>query len=398
MKFKKEHISRELNLPRQAHFFLFGPRQVGKSTWIRKNFLPEETLYFDLLLSDTYMRLKVDPSLFRQEIQARANRYLYVVVDEIQRIPELLNEIHYLIENEPNTPFFILTGSSARKLKRAKANLLAGRAWTLHLHPLTPTEIMASSYPFILNKALSRGSLPAAYLQSDELSTQQLLKSYVETYLKEEIEAEALVRSSGTFLRFLFQAGHENGQSLNFSNIAREVGCSHTTVKEYFQILEDTLVGTMIFPYQKSLRKRLSQHPKFYFFDTGVVRALTKKLSVPLEPQTPEYGRYFEQWIINETIKINDYHNKDWTLSYIRTESGTEIDLIIETPNGKTIAVEIKSTQTPFEGSLKKNLSLADSLPNPHKICVCTAQNPRKIDGIHLLPWKEYLDFLIDLQ
>jgi uncharacterized protein len=389
-------MKRILNPSQKHSFFLFGPRQVGKSTLIKQLFT-ENIETYDLLKTDEYMRLKANPHLFREEVLALNDQIKHIFIDEVQRIPELLNEVHYLMESNDRPLHFILTGSSARKLKRAKANLLAGRAWTLSLHPLSFHELHKAK-SFSLKRVLEMGSLPKIYLEQDDLSAKHYLKSYVETYLKEEIEAEALVRSSGTFLRFLFLAGHESGNPLNFSAISREVGTTHTTVKEYFQILEDTLLGFLLFPYHKSLRKRLSKHPKFYFFDTGVQRALTKKLSLSLEPKTSEYGIAFEHWIINETVRINHYHDKDWEFSYIRTESGNEIDLIIETPSGKTIAVEIKSSEQPALNKIKTAMKLFDGYDNLVQLCVCTTQRKRENGPLLIIGYKDYFDFLVSLK
>ena len=251
-----------------------------------------------------------------------------VFIDEIQKIPPLLDEVQVVMESK-SPPRFVLSGSSARKLKRAQANLLGGRAWTLQLHPLTHVELEEA---FELDKALAVGTLPKIYLEESREAANQYLKSYVETYFREEIEAEALVRSSGTFLRFLFLAGQESGRLLNYSSIARDTGTSHTTVKEYFKILENTLIGRFLLPFHKSPRQRLSQHPKFYLFDTGVERALTRKLSLKLDPRTREYGEAFEHWIVNETIRLAAYLGKDLELSYFRTERGAEVDLVIELP------------------------------------------------------------------
>jgi len=311
----------------------------------------------------------------------------HVVIDEVQKVPALLDEVHFIMES-PNPPHFVLTGSSARKLKRAGGNMLGGRAWKLQLHPLTSMELQEQ---LILERALRIGTLPKVWF-SDEETAHQLLRSYVETYLKEEVEAEALVRASGTFIRFLFQAGHESGNSLNYSTIARDVATSSKTVKEYFQILEDTLIGRFLMAYSKSARRRLSTHPKFYLFDTGVQRALTKKLSVPLVPGTKEFGEAFEHFIINECWRINDYRQLDYEFSYYRTEHGAEVDLIVETPRGACLAVEIESTNQPRVADVRSGFeSFLQVRPQARLICVNTSPNRRVIDGIEFLPWKDFL-------
>lgn len=383
-------IKRQIQLPKDKSFFLFGPRQTGKSTLLYSLFLKEKTYYYDLLKTEEFTRLSAHPELLREEVFARPQKITHVFIDEVQRIPALLNEVHYIIES-PNSPFFVLSGSSARKLKRAKANMLAGRALSYHLHPLTSKELGPQ---FSLTKALQIGSLPVVYLEESAMEAQARLRSYVETYLKEEIELEAQLRNLGTFIHFLSIAANENGNTVNFSNIARETGTSYQSVKAYFQILEDTLLGQFIFPYNKLLRKRLSKHPKFIFFDTGVVRALTKKLNVVLEPKTPDYGRGFEHFIVLEILRQSDYQNLDYNFSYYRTESGAEVDLIIETPKGKTFAVEIKATDRVDSSHLRGLKSFAELCPEAILCCASTSPRRRQIGKIMILPWQEIFDWL----
>lgn len=353
-------------------------------------FPKETTYYYDLLKTEEFTRLSAHPELFREEIIARHEKITHVFVDEVQRIPALLNEVHYLMES-PNSPCFVLSGSSARKLKRAKANLLAGRAFSYHLYPLTSHELAGK---FSLTKTLQLGSLPSVYLEESNSDAQARLRSYVSTYLKEEIELEAQLRNVGSFIHFLSIAASENGNIINFSNIARETGTSYQTVKTYFQILEDTLIGQFLFPHNRSLRKRLSKHPKFIFFDTGVVRALTKRLTVPLEPKTPDYGRAFEHFVLLEIIRQADYQNLDCGFSYYRTEGGAEVDLIVETPRGKTLAIEIKSTDRIDSSHLRGLKSFAELYPKALLYCASTSPKRRQVGKITILPWEEIFDFL----
>jgi predicted AAA+ superfamily ATPase len=379
-------FNRLVKPPKNQSFFLFGPRQTGKTWLLRNEFQPEQTLYYNLLLSEEYMRLNANPVLFREEVLNRNSQVTHIIVDEVQRVPALLNEIHNILESA-NPPHFALTGSSARKLKRSRANMLGGRAWTLQLHPLTHLELQDS---FQLSRALALGTLPKICTEGDAEAA-QILRSYVETYLKEEIEAEALVRATGSFIRFLFQAGHESGNVINFSNIARDVGTSSVTVKQYFQILEDTLIGRFLPAYSKSTRKRLAAHPKFYLFDCGVQRALLKRLTVPLMPQTDEYGTAFEHFIINECWSLNSSKQLDYEFSVFRTENGVEVDLIIETPSGDVFAVEIKSSQNPVAVDFRTGLeSFASICPSAKLFCVCNAPRSRKVDNITILPWLEF--------
>ena len=384
-------ISRLLNLPLNHHFFLFGPRQTGKSTLLKANFQKETTLYYDLLTAGEYLRLSENPTLFRQEILSRNKKITHIVIDEIQRIPELLNEIHSLAE-EPNAPYFCLSGSSARKLKRAHSNLLAGRAWTFHLYPLTHVEL---GDHFSLERALNFGTLPNVYLSEHDEERKRTLRSYVETYLKEEIEREALVRNLGGFLRFLTLAGDENGNVINYSNIARETGTSYKTVKEYFQILEDTLIGFILLPYSKSARKKLVKHPKFYFFDTGVHRALTKKINVNLEPRTSEYGRTFEHFVIAEITRLASYKELDYKFSFFHTTNHAEVDLIVETPKNETFALEIKAKENPDSQDLRGLKSFLEVCPSAKLYCASLAPRRRAVNGFSILPWREAISEII---
>ena len=381
---------RLLELPQKNHFFLFGPRQVGKSTLLKESFAEDKTLYYNLLLEKEYTRLVANPSLLAEEINSADPSISHVIIDEVQRIPALLNEVHNLIENAEPKRVFVLSGSSARQLKRGRANMLGGRAWTRHLYPLTSAEL---GEDFDLARALRFGTLPAIYLGDDE-NARESLESYVDTYLTEEIKAEALVRNIGGFTRFLKLAASESGNLLNYSNIAREAAANNQMIKTYFQILEDTLIGYFLQPYDKSTRKRLVKHPKFYLFDNGVRNALLKTLACNIEPATYAYGVAFEHFIINELIRLNKYHKLDWDLSFYRTTSGAEVDLIIEKPNGETIAVEIKSSEVPSKGDLRSLFSFQEVCPQAQLVCVSRAPHKRDLGGIVVYPWQEFLDEL----
>ncbi len=238
-------------------------------------------------------------------------------------------------------------------------------------------------------------------LEPDPEIQNDILRSYVDTYLKEEIQEEAVVRNIGTFLRFLSQAGFESGNILNYSNVARQAGTTSTTVKEYFQVLEDTLIGSFLLPFSKSRRHRIGGHPKFYLFDNGIQRTLTKRLTVALEAGTPDYGNAFESWILQEVIRLSDYHQKDFEFSYHRTEAGAEVDLVIETPRNKFIAVEIKSSTNPVEADFRSGFkSLRGELgkklgKSVECICVCRAPFSRESESTLILPWSEFFKKLI---
>lgn len=381
-------IKRTVEFPLKHSFFVFGPRQTGKSTLLRGTFPEKNTLYYDLLKSEEYLRLTARPELFREEIASRDQKITHVVVDEIQRIPALLNEIHHILENSSGGPHFCLSGSSARKLKRTHANLLAGRAWTYRLFPLTHRELGES---FSLEKALNFGTLPSVYLAPGAEDARNTLRAYVETYLKEEVEAEAVTRSLGGFLRFLTLAADENGNVVNFSTIARECGVSYKTAQGYFQILEDTLMGFFLFPYARSVRKRLIKHPKFYFFDTGVARALRKTAAVDLEPKTSEYGRAFEHFVILEIMRMASYQNLDYSFSFYGSSNQAEVDLIIETPRKQVFAVEIKSSSSE-SAALKGLKSFREICPKAVLYCASLSPRKRVVRDMTVLPWRDVFE------
>ncbi len=380
-------LERLLNVSKKKSFFLFGPRQVGKSTFLKSHFA-KNVLIYDLLNYREYIKLVEDPSILEQELKAKDPSIKYIIIDEIQKIPELLDEVHRILES-PNPPIFILSGSSARKLKRDSANMLGGRALTYNLFPLTHIELGDA---FDLNKALNIGSLPAVYLAEED--PEKILRSYVETYLEEEIQAEALVRNMGSFSRFLRLAADENGNILNFSNIARDTATERKLVKEYFQILEDTLIGFFLLPFDKAGRKKLAKHPKFYFFDTGVQRAIAKQISLKLEPGTSLYGKAFEHFIILELIRLNHYLDKDYEFSFYRTNDNAEVDLIIETPLKETFAIEIKSGTNIDGRELKGLKSFKELIPKAKLLCVSLVERRRVVGDVTIVPWQEIFEIL----
>ena len=404
-----KNIDRILKLPLNHSFFLFGPRQVGKTTLIKNSFGLDSCLIYDLLIPEELRRLKMNPGRFRDEITYRDSKYTHVFIDEVQKLPEILDEIHYLLENIKKPLAFILSASSVRKLKRSNANMLGGRAFSFSLFGLTHLELIQSS-KFSLYRSLEFGSLPAIYLLSmgdgtvAEIGVRQqwqdavlALRSYVNTYIKEEIQMEALVRNLDTFTEFLKLAADENTNVLNYSSIASDIGVSSATVKEYYQILEDTLLGFYLRPYSSRLRRKLSKHPKFYFFDTGVTRALQQKLSLELTPKTKEFGKAFEHFIIKEFIYTANYLNPDYKFSYYRTENNAEVDLIIEAPTGKVFAVEIKASDTPKNSELKGLKSFKTLVPKASLICASLAEKRYKLDDdIWVYPWAEVFELVFN--
>jgi len=388
-------IFRTLKLSKNGHIFLFGPRQVGKSTLIKDSFPNTKTIFYNLLNFSEFSRLQNNPELLIEDLRIRKPQIKYVVIDEIQKLPALLDQVHHIIEDIENPPFFILTGSSARKLKRGQANLLGGRALNFNLAPFTYEELINAQTEkktvFSLKKALEIGTLPNIYLEQDSLTAKQRLESYVEVYLKEEIKEEALVRNLGSFIEFLRFAAEENSNPLNFSKIASDIGVSAVTVKEYFSILEDTLIAFFLRPYSRTVRKKVTKTPKFYFFDTGVKRALARETSMELIPKTKEFGKAFEHYFIKELINISKYKDRNYDFSYYRTESGAEVDLIVTTPKKDIYAIEIKSSISPKASELKGLKSFQAVCPQA-KLC-CASLSPKKyqLHDITIYPWEEIL-------
>ncbi|MCP5047418.1 MAG: ATP-binding protein [bacterium] len=371
----------DLKLSATESCFLWGPRQTGKSTLLKALF--PKAIYYDLLLSDQYRRFVSDPSILRQECEALGltggNQELPIIIDEVQKVPELLDEIHWLMENRGLR--FVLCGSSPRKLKRNRANLLGGRAVRYELFPLTYREIPG----FSLSDALNNGLIPRHYLSK---SPRKLVEAYVGDYLKEEITAEAVTRNIPAFTRFLEVAAISNGEMVNYNNIAGDSGVSSPTIKGYFQILADTLMGKFIPAFRKKPKRRLINASRFIFFDIGIVAQLTQRGTVTEKSEL--FGRAFEHFITMEVLAHSSYSELNYPVRYWRTASQLEVDLIL----GNNVAVEIKATDRATEKHLKglrafKNDYSADA------ILVSRDPNPRKThDGILILPWNIFLDRL----
>ncbi|MCZ0932755.1 MAG: ATP-binding protein [Oligoflexia bacterium] len=378
-------IDRCLNpllLLKESSHFLLGPRAVGKSTLInggskksdqgRKAFPVD---YINLLDSNIYLRLKGDPSFLGSLIGKK-----HVIIDEIQRIPELLNEVHRLIEDENKK--FLLTGSSARKLKKNNANLLAGRAFKSELFPLTWFEL-SNNKKFKLKHYLRFGGLPLAYLKPNG---GEYLYSYVDTYLKEEISAEALARNLPNYVRFLQSAAFNNAQLLNYTRTANDAQLSPNTVKDYYQILEDTLIGFSVSPWTHSVKRKAIQTAKFYFFDLGVVHALCE--TQHLEPNSDLFGRAFEQFIACELRAYLSYKKIRSSLKYWRSKSGFEVDFIV----GNKMALEVKSSRKITQRDHKGLLAICDE--KKWKRLIIVSQDPVQAsfkNGIQHLHWELFL-------
>jgi uncharacterized protein len=357
--------------------FLWGARQTGKSTLLEK--LYPESLYFDLLLSDVFERLQRDKSILRETVLA-SEKPGPVIIDEIQRIPELLNEVHWLIANQ-NTQF-ILSGSSPRKILRSGENLLGGRALRYELYPLIYKEID----DFDLVKALNRGLLPKHYLSE---KPEKLIAAYIGNYLKDEIIAEAKIRNITAFSNFLEAAAFSNGEIVNYTNIASDCGISSPTVKEYFQILEDTLIGRFLPSYQKKPKRRTVRSPKFYYFDLGIANYLLKRKNIELGSES--FGKAFEHFIYHELYSHSHYSGLDYSTNYWRTASGTEVDFVL---GDNEVAIEVKSTVQANLRHLKGLYSFADEYKTKQLILITNDPEPRKIQNVMVYPWNVFLDKL----
>jgi predicted AAA+ superfamily ATPase len=374
-------FERSLSLPDpgQESFFLWGPRQTGKSTLLKRRY--PEAHRIDLLKADEFRRYAVHPELLRQEIEAEAPRPgRQVVIDEIQKVPALLDEVHWLIENRGLR--FALCGSSARKVRRGAANLLGGRALRYHLHGLTAGEIGSD---FDLTRMLNHGYLPRMY---EAGRPNRLLDAYIADYLREEIAAEGLVRNLPAFAGFLDAAALGDGAMVNCSNIARECGVSSNTVKGYFQILEDTLLGRSLPAWRRRPRRRTIGAPKFCFADVGVVNRLARRGE--LLPGSELYGRAFENWVFHELCCYNSYRARYADFFYWRLSSGIEVDFVV---NHIECAVEAKAV-TRVRGDHAKGLRelKVDHPETKRRIVVSLDPHDRTTeDGIELLHHTTFL-------
>lgn len=358
----------------QESFFLWGARQTGKSTLLKARF--PDSLWFDLLLSDEFERLRRNPSLFREIVLADSKNRL-VVIDEIQSLPELLNEVHWLIANKQRR--FVLSGSSPRKILRADTNLLGGRALRYELFPLVSAEIP----DFDLLKALNNGLLPRHYLAAN---ARRMQASYIGNYLKDELIREAQIRNMAVFTQFLETAAFSNGEMVNYSNIATDCGVSAHTIKSYFQILEETLIGRYVPVYQHRPKRRVIRAPKFYFFDVGIVNHLLKRGKVAFKSES--FGHAFEHFIYQELYAHSHYSGLDYVISYWRTASQLEVDFIL----GKhQVALEVKGSDNISARHLRGLKAFMEEYEVEKAVIVCTEPRARLIEGIYILPWQDFL-------
>lgn len=357
--------------------FLFGARQTGKTSLLRERF--PNSIYYDLLEFDTMMRFRQRPSLLRDLLMEVPNGSL-VIIDEIQQVPELLNEIHLLISRKQIR--FILCGSSARKLRRNSVNTLGGRALPTTLYPLVSAEIP----DFNLIRAVNNGMMPAIYPLENP---RRQVQAYVDVYLKEEIMAEALVRNLMGFSNFLRAAAMTNGEMVNYQNIAQDCGVSAKTVKEYFSILTDTLIGYMIPAYSKTNKRSVVQAPRFYFFDVSIPNFLLNRGD--LLPGSPEFGHAFEHFFIQELIAYLGYKNRIEQLTYWRTYTGLEVDAVI---GDARIAIEFKSVTEVRTSHLKNLKRFAEDFPDARLMIVTLDKFTRKMGQVECFYAYDFLKLL----
>jgi predicted AAA+ superfamily ATPase len=371
MKVIKERLL-NIQMPPNRSAFLWGPRKTGKTFWITKQY--SDSPIIDLLKTDVFADYASRPSLLRERY---LNHQGLVVIDEIQMIPDLLNEIHWMIENTGAS--FFMTGSSARKLRRGHANLLAGRAWRYTMVPLTYVETEG----FDLESVFVSGLLPPHFISTDPI---QDLRSYVADYLKEEIAAEAVIQNIPSFSEFLRVAALTSGELLNYTNIGRESGVSAKVVRNYYQILEDTLLGFRVQPWRRVNKRRLIETEKFYLFDVGVTNYLSRRTT---KMGTPEFGRSFENYILMELRAYQAYRNPELDIRYWRTSTGFEVDFILGDMN---LAIEVKGSQKVHSAHMRGIRALLEEHEVERPMIVSLEKQPRTLEsGLEVLPWQDFL-------
>lgn len=368
--------SRLLKPPKGKSFFLFGPRGTGKTTWIQTELKADVRI--DLLDSEVYQALLASPSRLKEFVPTTKPKL--IAIDEVQRVPELLNEVHRLIEEHRWT--FVLTCSSARKLRRGNVNLLAGRALSLGFFPLTALEL---GDDFDLAESLKWGHLPSVRTEPEKRS---YLKSYVGTYLREEVMQEGFVRNIAAFSRFLEAASFSQGSLLNISSVAREAGVERKSVEDYFTILEDLLIGVRLPSFQKRAKRRVVSHPKFYFFDVGVFRAI--RPVGPLDDTGSINGVAFETLIFQELRALNQLMGWDFELSYWRAATGEEVDWVLYGAKG-FIGIEAKLTTKIRPEDLKGLSAFCTDYPKARGILVYAGERELRMNGCHIVPINKFL-------
>ena len=388
---KQRDIKRTLQLSSllgKKSFFLFGPRAVGKSYLIQQELMSyrevNKAILFDLLQYKTFHRLSMSHSHLENIVNERIsekkikNKDIWIVIDEVQKLPQILDEVHRLIEKKGWR--FLLTGSSSRKLKRGGANLLAGRAWSAYLYPLTFHEIGAKN--FNLKRHLLYGGLPFVYLSKEP---EEELLAYRSHYLKEEIQLEALVKKVPQFSRFLEAAALSSGEILNFTKLGSDYGISPSTVREYYSILEETFVGFFLEPWIKSKKRKAISKAKFYLFDLGVLNSFTETKNLNFHSNL--FGKSFEHWIIQEMRAYLSYRRLFLKMGYWKSVNRQEVDLTV----GEEIAIEIKATQKVSSKHLRNLKALQEE--RIFKKCFLVSCDPDNVlqDNVHCLHWSDFL-------
>jgi len=384
-------FKRILNLDptlKRKSVFLFGPRQTGKSTLLKKTY--PDAFYVDLLNRSAFRRYRTDPNTFREEVTYAIEKEgtSLFIIDEIQKIPDLLDEVHGFIENYPNIRF-VLTGSSARKLKRSGTNMLGGRASRFSLHPLTSKEYGINQYVQDIIKIITYGSLPSIITSEDPWLD---LIDYVDIYLKEEIQQEAIVRSLDGFARFLDKVALSNAEQVNFTQMGSDAQVPPRTVREYYHVLEDTLIGYLLPAFTETKKRKAMTSAKFYLFDLGITNLLLDRREV--SPKTREYGSLLEQLVFTELKAFLDYNGYRDALFYWRSMSKYEVDFVIK--HGSSItAIEVKASSSPGKRDFRGLNALNDEISIKRKLCVCLSEQPRLLDhNIEVLPLSLFLQNL----
>jgi len=377
-----KYINRQLQIKLGSHqsAFLWGARKTGKTTYLRQKF--PKSIVFDFLKTDLFLDMSKNPALLRERLLAEdpARLKYPIILDEVQKVPQLLDEVHWLIENKGLN--FILCGSSARKLKRGHANLLGGRAWRYELLPLTSCEIGKVD----LLRVLNQGLVPAHYLQNKE-DCRKSLKAYVQDYLREEVFAEGLTRNIPAFSRFFDAFGYSHGEITNYANIARDCGIDAKTVKENFQILMDTLLAYRLEPFKaRQSRQVITKAPKYYMFDVGVAGYLTKRNIS--QTKGADFGKAFEHFILMEIAAYRSYSGRDFDMNFWRTKSGLEVDFVLG--EGR-VAIEVKGSERVDKNHLK-GLDAFIEEHNPGKaVLVCHEKEKRLCGKVLICPWELFL-------
>jgi predicted AAA+ superfamily ATPase len=374
--------SRLLKYPEDKSFFLFGPRGTGKTTWVKSEF--PDAVYLDLLEAEIFNDFLANPQRLGNFIPKNFNGW--IIIDEIQRIPELLNEVHRLIEK--NKCKFILTGSSARKIRSKGVNLLAGRALSYHFYPLTVIEL---GKEFDLNHSLTYGQLPCVYT---ERNPKEYMESYVKTYIEEEVRQEGLTRKLDAFYRFLESASFSQGSVLNISSVARDCSVERKVVENYFSILEDLLISYKIPVFTKRAKRRLTSHPKFYFFDVGIYRTL--RPTGPLDMPEDISGHALETLFLQELKAVNDYLKLGYNIFYWRTSNNMEVDFVLYGEKGIK-AFEIKRTGKTSNSMMKGLLAFKRDYPEAETYFIYGGERRLRQADISVLPIKDALKELPEL-